>query len=115
MSSPLEKLIARTWNRFATPAPQRASGETLDLGVQVVDERTTGRRVTIPQAKRPEHLAILGKTGQGKSFFLRHLAGQDIRADRGFFFFDLHGDTMPFLLKVVAQEEIRRRADLTGC
>jgi hypothetical protein len=114
MNSPFEKLIARTWNRLATPAPQRASGENLDLGAQIVDERATGRRVTIPQAKRPEHLAILGKTGQGKSFFLRHLAGQDVRVDRGFVFFDLHGDASPFLLRLIAQEEARRRSDLSA-
>jgi hypothetical protein len=113
MNSLFEKLIARTWNRLATPAPKRTSGESLDLGAQIVDERIVARRVTIPQAKRPEHLAILGKTGRGKSFFLRHLAGQDIRADRGFLSMDLHGDTTPFLLKLIAQEEVRRRADLS--
>src|ERR1035438_6674171 len=47
----------------------------------------------LPQSRRAEHLAILGKTGQGKSYFLRHLAGQDVQRGQGFVFFDLHGDT----------------------
>lgn len=114
MKSLLEKIIARAWNYLATPAPPRVSGDDLDLGAQVVDERVTGRRVTIPQAKRPEHMAILGKTGRGKSFFLRHLASQDVHADRGFLSFDLHGDSTPFLLQRIAQEEIRRHADLSA-
>ncbi|MBV9156104.1 MAG: DUF87 domain-containing protein [Acidobacteriaceae bacterium] len=110
----IEKFLARLWNSLATPTARRASEERLDFGAQVIDERTTGRRITISQAKRPEHLAILGKTGQGKSFFLRHLAAQDVRAGRGFVFFDLHGDTMPFLLRLIAQEEIRQRTDLSS-
>jgi hypothetical protein len=109
-----EKLIAGTWNRLATPAPQPTNGGNLDLGAQVADERITARRVSLPQAKRSEHLAILGKTGQGKSYFLRHLAAQDVRASRGFVFFDLHGDATPFLLRLIAQEENRRRSDLSA-
>ena len=31
-----------------------------------------------------------------------------LRNRRGFVFFDLHGDTMPFLLRLVAAEERRR-------
>ena len=58
-------------------------------------------------------MAILGKTGQGKSFFLRHLSTQDIRNRSGFVFFDLHGDSMPFLLRRIAAEEGRTGADLS--
>jgi hypothetical protein len=113
MTSLIEKLIACTWNRFAVNAPESAREGDLDLGIAVVDERTTRSRMSVPQSKRAEHLVVLGKTGQGKSFFLRHLASQDVRAGRGFVFFDLHGDTMPFLLRLVAQEEVRRRMDLS--
>jgi hypothetical protein len=113
MTSFIENLLARTWNQLAAPSPDRPSREALDLGALVIDERATSGRVSIPQSKRPEHLAILGKTGQGKSFFLRHLATQDVRAGRGFVFFDLHGDTTPFLLHLIAQEEARRRVDLS--
>ena len=33
---------------------------------------------------RAMHIAVLGKTGTGKSSLLRYLSQQDIEADRGF-------------------------------
>jgi hypothetical protein len=39
------------------------------------------------------HVATLGKPGSRK---------QDIEADRGFVYFDLHGDATPFLLRTIA-------------
>ena len=110
----LEKLLAATWNRLV--ASGRRDTETvsrLDLGFLVIDGEVARARAYLPDAKRCEHVAILGKTGQGKSFFLRHLAGQDVPRDRGFVFFDLHGDTMPFLLRLIAAEERKRGADLS--
>ncbi len=83
------------------------------MGFRVIDGEVARARAYLPDAKRCEHVAILGKTGQGKSFFLRHLAGQDIQRGQGFVFFDLHGDTMPFLLRLIAAEERRRGADLS--
>lgn len=115
MTSLIENLIVRAWNRAASGASaSTAEAGDLDLGIAVVDERTGSSRVSLPHAKRAEHLAVLGKTGQGKSYFLRHLAGQDVRAGRGFVFFDLHGDATPFLLRFVAREEARRRVDLSA-
>jgi ABC-type sulfate/molybdate transport systems ATPase subunit len=75
----IEKLIAAAWNRLAASNKSTTEqGSGLDLGFQVIDGEILRRRAHLPQSKRAEHLAILGKTGQGKSFFLRHLAGQDI-------------------------------------
>src|SRR5690348_6328905 len=103
MKTLIEKVIARSWNRLVTPAGvDQQVGSRLDLGPQVIDGEIQGRRAYLPDSKRCEHVAILGKTGQGKSFFLRHLSAQDIRSRSGFVFFDLHGDTMPFLLRLVA-------------
>src|SRR5258708_21168566 len=109
----IEKFIASTWNRLVTPRRVQESGPRLDLGFQITDGEVQRTRAYLPNTKRPEHVAILGKTGQGKSFFLRHLASQDIRDRRGFVFFDLHGDTMPFLLRLVASEERKRGEDLS--
>jgi len=44
---------------------------SLRLGFQVVDGETTASSTTIPQLKRTEHMAILGRTGTGKSSLLR--------------------------------------------
>lgn len=110
----LERLISSAWNRLIAPGNRsEAAGSRLDLGFQVVDGQVLRTRAYLADSKRCEHVAILGKTGQGKSYFLRHLSTQDIRSGRGFVFFDLHGDTMPFLLKVVAAEERRTRTDLS--
>jgi hypothetical protein len=91
-----------------------ADAEHLVLGYQVL--HGTLRRdqpVLLPHSRRPEHLAILGKTGTGKSSLLRFLCEQDIRDDRGFVFFDLHGDATPTLARIVAREEERRGEDLS--
>jgi len=110
----LERIIAAGWNWLVTPRSRNSeAGPRLDLGFQVIDSEVKPSRAYIPDSKRCEHIAILGKTGQGKSFFLRHLSSQDIRRRLGFVFFDLHGDTMPFLLKAIAAEERRTGADLS--
>src|SRR3984957_12179339 len=113
MTSLIETLFAKAWNKVASPTARESSTSALDLGASVTDEQVRSTRVVVPQGKRAEHAAILGKTGQGKSFFLRYLASQDVRARRGFVFFDLHGDTMPFLLRLIAAEERRTRTDLS--
>ena len=55
------------------------------------------------------HIAVLGKTGTGKSSLLRYLAQQDIEAGRGFLYFDLHGDATQFLLRTIRARERRLR------
>jgi len=69
-------------------------------------------KVSISTTRRTEHIAILGKTGTGKSSILRSFCAQDIAADRGFVFFDLHGDATPYILRQVAMEERRTNANL---
>lgn len=77
----------------------------MDLGSLVVDGEIKGGRVTIPHGTRSQGIAILGRTGTGKSFLNRHLAEQDVRAGRGFIYFDLHGDATPFLIGTIAIHE----------
>ena len=109
-----ERIFAAAWNRLATAGKSKpAEYPSLDLGSLVSDGEIQRARGFLPHSKRAEHVAILGKTGQGKSFFLRHLSSQDVLARRGFVFFDLHGDTMPFLLRLIAAEERRRGEDLS--
>ena len=91
----------------------RVTDSRLDLGWQIVDGEVRRTRAYLLDSNRCEHVAILGKTGQGKSFFLRHLSGQDVRRRSGFVFFDLHGDTTPFLLRLVAEQERQNGGDLS--
>ncbi len=58
-------------------------------------------------------MAILGRTGTGKSSLLRFMAAQDIEWGRGFLFFDLHGDATSTLLQLLARREQAIGQDLT--
>src|ERR1700683_4953509 len=108
-----EKFLAAAWNRLAASNNKDGDASSgLDLGFLISDGEIQKKRAYLPQQKRAEHLAILGKTGQGKSYFLRHLSRQDIRAGQGFGFFDLHGDATPFLSQTVAAEDRLTRWEL---
>jgi hypothetical protein len=109
----LDKLIALIWNRLQRRRGARSEGAALDLGFKVVDGQVTRRHFGISNVRRATHIAILGKTGTGKSSFLKHLALQDIEADRGFVYFDLHGDATPFLLRAINARERRLRRHLS--
>lgn len=113
MAQMIDNIIARLWNRAVGRDGPSASGPGLDLGTAIVDGQPSHIRAVIPHRKRPEHIAILGKTGTGKSSLLRYLCRQDIRSDRGFVLFDLHGDTTLYLLGLIAEEEHRRGCDLS--
>jgi energy-coupling factor transporter ATP-binding protein EcfA2 len=86
----------------------------LDLGQALSDGRAKRQRLVLADSQRTQHLAVLGKTGSGKSYLLRHIARQDIRARRGFVFFDLHGDVTPYLLGVIADKERQTGEDLSS-
>jgi hypothetical protein len=108
----IEKLVANTWNRILRLFAKKLTGG-LALGSIVVDGRASKTTYFLPQLKRAEHIAILGKTGQGKSFLILSLCLQDIQAGRGFVVFDPHGSLIPLILRAVASEERRTGKDLS--
>jgi hypothetical protein len=111
----LEHLVISIWNRLQ--GRRRRSGKDCNgmtaLGFRVTEEQRTNRKVGISQLRRTMHIALLGKTGTGKSSLLKFLCLQDIEAGRGFLFFDLHGDATPFLLEAIAAEEWRDQKQLS--
>jgi hypothetical protein len=114
MTAFFEQLIAWLWNRSVSARPHPTNPNSLKLGALVIDGQTTKSFAVIPQIKRAEHMAILGKTGTGKSSLLRYMASQDIASGRGFVFFDLHGDATEVLLQLLANKEQSLRQDLSG-
>jgi hypothetical protein len=108
-----ETLIAKLWNNRVSRQLDRCTQDGLKIGAAVTDGHLSQNFITIPQNRRTHHIAILGKTGTGKSSLLRFLAEQDIRNDNGLIGFDLHGDTTPYVLRLIAAEERRRARDLS--
>lgn len=113
MKQVIEEILARLWNRGRPSDQGMRVEQSLDLGARVIEEQVTKGRVVISHSRRAEHIAILGKTGTGKSSLLRYCAAQDIKAGRGFIFFDLHGDAMPFLIAIIAEQERITKSDLS--
>ena len=110
----LEQIISAIWNRLALRRREaRSGGGSLDLGYRVVDGRPTRSRVTLTSRERMRHLVVLGKTGSGKSYLLRHMSEQDIEKNRGFIYLDLHGDATPFLLRRINARERREHRHLS--
>jgi len=110
----LENIIVAIWNRLvARRRGARSGGGSLDLGYRVADGRPTRSRVTLTSRERMRHLVVLGKTGSGKSYLLRHMSEQDIEKNRGFIYLDLHGDATPFLLRRINARERREHHHLS--
>ncbi len=102
----LEHLISSAWNKLRDrQRRQNEQSSGLSLGYEVDDGAVSRHPITIGPARRTTHIAVLGKSGGGKSSLMRSMAQQDIAAGRGFFWFDLHGDATPFLLRTIAQRE----------
>src|SRR5262245_44787365 len=114
MNSFFEQFFAWAWNRMVSKPAHPTSPHSLTLGSLLIDGQLSGNKMIIPQLKRAEHMALLGKTGAGKSSLLRFMASQDITSNRGFLFFDLHGDATPILLQLLAERERTTRQDLSA-
>jgi len=74
-----------------------------------VDFRNDNRLFGIKDADRMAHIAILGKTGTGKSALLEAMARQDMERGLGFALIDPHGDLVE---RVAARVPPSRRSDV---
>jgi energy-coupling factor transporter ATP-binding protein EcfA2 len=109
-----EELVSSIWNRIHHRRGSKQDGGGMFLGFQVTEGQVTKRKVGLTATRRTTHIAVLGKTGSGKSSLLRHMEQQDIEADHGFLCIDLHGDMTKSLLRAIAAREARSQEDLSG-
>lgn len=84
------------------PAPAEIPKEGLYLGKSVY--RGVTREVCISQDDRQRHMYIVGKTGTGKSQFLKDMALQDIRAGKGICVIDPHGELVDQIVEMMPVE-----------
>src|SRR4029077_10169904 len=71
------------------------------------DSRGKNVRFGIKRADRQYHMAIVGRTGMGKSTLMETLMAADIRTGAGFALLDPHGDTAETIVKLIPPERTR--------
>lgn len=84
------------------PAPSSIPTTGLYLGKSTY--RGLSRSVFIEKEDRRRHMYIIGRTGTGKSEFLKDMILQDIRNGEGLAFLDPHGDAIDDILLRIPPE-----------
>ncbi len=86
------------------PAPINIPTIGLHLGTNVYRGKKTD--IFMKDGDRLRHNYIIGKTGSGKSWFLRYMALQDIKAGKGVCVVDPHGDLVDAILGSIPKDRI---------
>jgi len=108
MTSFFETITSRLWNRIVGLRRKRATDGLL-IGLALEDGRLSKHNIFLPRSKRPEHQAIFGRTGTGKSSLMLSFILQDLAAGRGFAVIDVHGQLTKLILQAAADHERRLR------
>jgi len=80
----------------SAPAPASIPSQGLFIGKSIY--RGTEKPIYVSEKDRQRHMYIVGKTGTGKSEFLKDMILQDIRAGKGMAVIDPHGELVEDLL-----------------
>ena len=89
-----------TWlSSKRAPAPEKIPTSGLYLGRSVF--RGIERPVYLAEDDRRRHMYVIGRTGTGKTEFLKSLMVQDILAGKGLCFIDPHGDAAEEMLELI--------------
>ncbi len=89
-------------NAKRAPAPAEIPTQGLYLGIS--SYRGVKREVFISDPDRLRHMYIIGRTGTGKSEFLKNMIRQDINEGKGLCFMDPHGDAVEDILNFIPPE-----------
>ncbi len=92
-------MMART-----APAPTNIPTDGLLLGYNIYRGKKTD--IYMKDGDRRRHMYIMGKTGTGKSEFIKNLVAQDIKNGKGVCVIDPHGDLADGCLELVPKERI---------
>jgi len=86
------------------PAPVNVPQSGLHLGYNVYRGKKT--EIYMNEADRRRHTYIIGKTGSGKTEFIKNMALQDIRNGKGVAVIDPHGDLADDLMGLIPKERL---------
>jgi hypothetical protein len=86
----------------SAPAPENVSQTGLYLGKSMY--RGTEKKIFLSEDDRRRHMYIVGKTGTGKSEFLKEMILQDIIAGKGVCAIDPHGEFIEDILQLMPPE-----------
>lgn len=86
------------------PAPTNVPQEGLHVGYNMYRGKRTD--IHIKDEDRLRHKYIIGKTGSGKSYFIRYMANQDIANGKGVCVIDPHGDLVDDILGTIPKNRI---------
>ena len=89
-------------NAKSAPAPDNIPNEGVYLGMS--HYRGIQRKVFMAQDDRRRHMYIIGKTGTGKSEFLKEMILQDIASGHGVCAIDPHGEFVEDILQLMPPE-----------
>ncbi len=92
----------RWLNAKSAPAPSSIPNEGLRIGKSIY--RGQEREIFMSLEDRRRHMYIIGKTGTGKSEFLKEMILQDIEAGRGVCAIDPHGEFVEDILQLMPPE-----------
>ncbi|MBP7875465.1 type IV secretion system DNA-binding domain-containing protein [Candidatus Woesebacteria bacterium] len=92
----------RWLNAKSAPAPAQIPNSGLYLGMS--NYRGEKRPVYMTQEDRRRHMYIIGKTGTGKSEFLKEMILQDIESGNGVCAIDPHGEFVEDILQLMPPE-----------
>lgn len=86
----------------SAPAPANISYEGLRIGKSMYRGQT--KEIYMQNKDRQRHMYIVGKTGTGKSEFLKDMILQDIRAGKGVGVLDPHGELVEDIMQLLPPE-----------
>src|SRR5205085_7681142 len=90
-----------------TPRNRNLYGEAMSQDITYFAETDFRGKHTpfgIKRGDRQYHMAIIGRTGMGKSTLMETLMAADIHAGSGFALLDPHGDTAETIVKMIPPE-----------